>query len=301
MKHPSASRFVQLAPALFVFLWATGFVGAKFGTNDADAFSFLAVRFVITTALLALLILLWVRPRGLDWHQFGHSMIVGCLIHGLYLGGVFYAVDHGMGAGLSSLLVALQPFFTAIFAWVLLGEKLSGVKALCFLVALFGVFLVLFPNLELTSSVPGVTPETITACLLSTIGISMGTVYQKRAVVSLNLWISTAGQFAGASILMGILALVIDGEGIVWTTNTILTMAWLILVLSIGAVVLLMFLLRQGEATSVASLFFLVPVVAMFTTWLLFDEKLSLVQIIGSAVVVVSVAYASRLKQNAPA
>ena len=301
LKNPPAPLLVQLAPVIFVLLWATGFVGAKFGTDDADPFTFLGIRFAITTALLALIVAFWVKPGRLDRRQLGHSMIVGCLIHGAYLGGVFYAVDRGLGAGISSLVVALQPFFTAIFARLILGERLSLAQRICFVVALLGVFLVLFPDLDLSNSLPGISPETLTACFIGTVGISIGAVYQKRTVTTLNLWAATAGQFAGAAVLMAVLSFAFETGGISWTVKTILTMAWLVLVLSIGAVVLLMFLIRQGDSASVASLFFLVPVIAMFATWILFGDKLVTVQMLGSAIVVLSVAYASRIKENAPA
>ena len=155
-ENRSAPHLVQLAPIIFVVLWATGFVGAKFGTDDADPFTFLGIRFAITTVLLVLIVLVWVKPERLDAHQIGHSMLVGCLIHGAYLGGVFYAVDRGLAAGISSLVVALQPFFTAVFARVILGESLSRTQGICFLVALLGVGLVLFPNLDLANSLPGI-------------------------------------------------------------------------------------------------------------------------------------------------
>ncbi len=228
-------------------------------------------------------------------------MVVGCLIHGAYLGGVFYAIDRGLAAGISSLVVAIQPLVMAIIAWRFLNERLSPAKVICFVLALLGVCLVLFPDFNVFATLPGVSFETVSACLISTLGISIGSVYQKRTVTTLNLWVSTAGQFTGAAIFMGILSALFAKEGITWTTQAILTMAWLVFVLSIGAVVLLMYLIRRGDTASVASLFYLVPVVAMFTTWILFDEKLAAMQLFGSALVVFSVAYASRIKQNAPA
>ena len=296
MKQSPTPLLVQLAPMIFVFLWATGFVGAKYGMEDAEPFTFLAVRFVITSAILMFAVYLAGKLKRSDLPQLGQSLLIGCLIHGAYLGGVFYAIDRGLAAGISSLVVALQPFLTAVIAWVLMGERLSAAKSLCFLAALAGVFLVLFPKLDLETTLPGVTAETVFACLLGTFGISLGSVYQKRVVNTLDLWASTGAQFVGAALLMTVLALFFETGGIRFTGQLVLVMVWLVLVLSIGAVALLMFLIRRGDTASVASLFYLVPVVAMFTTWILFDERLVAMQLLGSAIVVASVGIASRLK-----
>lgn len=290
----TTNLLIRIAPVIFVFLWATGFPAARFGTTDAEPFTLLGFRFGAALILLALFILILLRPKNLNWKQFFHSMIVGVLMHGLYLGGVFYAVSKGMPAGISALIVALQPFFTAFIAWVLLGERLSLIKAMFFGTALFGVFMVLFPNFDVFKAIPGVTLETVGAGMIAVMGISIGSVYQKRCVTDLNLWIGSSGQFLGAGILMLALSLLTETQRIVWTLNTVLSLAWLVIVLSIGAVALLMYLIKKGDSSSVASLFFLVPVVAFAMTWVLFGESMNLVQILGGLIVVVSVGIASR-------
>lgn len=290
----STNLIIKMAPVIFVFLWATGFPAAKFGTTDAEPFTFLGLRFAIALILLSALVLLYLRPKHIDWQQFGHSMLIGVLMHGLYLGGVFYAVSKGMPAGISALIVALQPFFTAFIAWVITGEKLSLVRAVFFATALFGVFMVLFPQFDIYNAIPGITKVTFTAALIATLGISIGSVYQKRCVTSLNLWIGTSAQFLGAGILMLVLSLTLEAQHIVWTLNTVLSLAWLVCVLSVGAVALLMYLIKKGDSSSVASLFFLVPVVALCMTWILFGEEMNSIQISGGLIVVVSVALSSR-------
>ena len=290
----STNLIIKMAPVIFVFLWATGFPAAKFGTTDAEPFTFLGLRFAIALILLSALVLLYLRPKHIDWQQFGHSMLIGVLMHGLYLGGVFYAVSKGMPAGISALIVALQPFFTAFIAWVITGEKLSLVRAVFFATALFGVFMVLFPQFDIYNAIPGITKVTFTATLIATLGISIGSVYQKRCVTSLNLWIGTSAQFLGAGILMLVLSLTLEAQHIVWTLNTVLSLAWLVCVLSVGAVALLMYLIKKGDSSSVASLFFLVPVVALCMTWILFGEEMNSIQISGGLIVVVSVALSSR-------
>ena len=221
-------------------------------------------------------------------------MVIGILMHGIYLGGVFYAVSKGMPAGISALIVALQPFFTALIAWAVLGEKLSFVRAAFFALALFGVFLVLFPGLDIGNAIPGITMETFLAGFVAVLGISIGSVYQKLSITSLNLWVGTGAQFLGAGLLMLLMSLLAESQYVVWTLNTILSLAWLVCVLSIGAVALLMYLIKKGDSSSVASLFFLVPVVAFAMTWVLFGEEMSAVQILGGLIVVASVAISSK-------
>lgn len=290
----STNLILKMAPVIFVFLWATGFPAARFGTTDAEPFTFLGIRFAIAFLILSALVLLYIRPKNVDWHQFAHSVVVGVLMHGLYLGGVFYAVSKGMPAGISALIVALQPFFTALIAWVLIGERLSLFRAFFFATALFGIFMVLFPEFDLYEAIPGISLETFSAGIIATIGISIGSVYQKRCVTSLNLWVGTSAQFLGAGVLMLILSLVTESQYVVWTANTVLSLAWLVIVLSVGAVSLLMYLIKQGDSSSVASLFFLVPVVAFCMTWALFGEAMNFVQIMGGLIVVASVAISSK-------
>lgn len=290
----STNLIIRMAPIIFVFLWATGFPAARFGTTDAEPFTFLGIRFGIAFILLSALVLLYLKPKNIDKAEFAHSMVVGVLMHGVYLGGVFYAVSRGMPAGISALIVALQPFFTALIAWVVMGERLSLFRSVFFATALFGVFMVLFPDFDVYKAIPGITVETFGAGLLATLGISIGSVYQKRCVTSLNLWLGTSAQFLGAGILMLVLSFLIESQHVVWTLNTVLSLAWLVVILSIGAVALLMYLIKQGDSSSVASLFFLVPVVAFCMTWVLFDEAMNAIQILGGFVVVTSVAISSK-------
>ncbi|MEO1140919.1 MAG: DMT family transporter [Pseudomonadota bacterium] len=291
----SQNLIIRFAPIIFVLLWATGFPAAKFGTAASGPFIFLLIRFLAAFAILAILVFLVFGATKSDRQQVLHSILAGMLVQGVYLGGVFFAVSKGMPAGISALIVALQPFLTAVFAFFLLKEELPLLKACFFVVALFGVVLVLFPELSLFKAIPGVTPLTLGAAFASALGISYGTVYQKKYVTELNLWVTTMCHFIGGAIVM-ILGMWVFGVGeLSWTLQSILTLAWLIFVLSIGAVALLMYLIRRDSSASVASLFFLVPVVAALMTWFLFGETMNAVQLLGGAIVVLSVAVTSRI------
>lgn len=290
-----ANILIKLAPVIFVLLWATGFVGARYGTADAEPLFFLFVRFSIAFALLLVFLIVWLKPKNIPWPEVWHSVLIGIFLHGIYLGGVFYAVSKGMPAGIASLIVSVQPFFTVFIAYLWLGEQISIWRLLWFVAALFGIFLVLFPELDIAAAIPGITGISLFATMLSTIAISLGAVYQKRHVKNLNLWVGAAAQYVGAASIVGLVSLLIEEQRLVWTGSTTFAMAWLVFVLSIGAIALLMYLIKQGNASSVASLFFLVPVVAFFMTWILFDETLTFVQITGSFLVVVSVAISSRM------
>ncbi len=278
---------VRLAPAVFVCLWATGFVGARMGMPHAEPASFLSLRYVIAFAILAALALTvnapW--PKGRDAL---HAMTVGALVHGLYLGAVFWSVRQGMPGGVSAIVVGLQPLLTAIMAGVWLKETITARHWIGLAVGLFGVLLVLGPKLDIADS--GINAATIAACLLAVLGISVGTIYQKHFATTFDLRTGTALQYVGAFIPTIMFALVFESFDITWNVETIFTLAWLVIVLSLSAVFLLMWLIREGSVARVSSLFFLVPAVAALMTWILFDETLLPIQIAGMVLCAVAVA-----------
>lgn len=285
--------FLRAIPLIFVVLWSTGFIGAKFGLPYAEPFTFLAVRMAITLAILLPVVWLFVGNKP-NWQIVAHSMVAGVLIHAVYLGGVFYAISLGMSAGISSLIVAVQPLLTAIIAWGLIGERVGRRQVIAFLAALGGVVLVLSPRLSGAGEEQGITLVTVTACMLSVIAISVGSVYQKRFVPAADLRVGAAGQYFGALIPLAALSLLFETREIRWTGEFIFAMSWLVLVLSLGAVTLLMFLIRRDSAAQTASLFYLVPVSTAVIAYFLFGETLNVLQLVGMAIVVVSVAMASR-------
>ena len=272
---------MRAAPIVFVLLWSTGFIGSKLGASDAEPFTFLALRFLIVLALLAPVMLVTGR-RARGGRERGHAMVVGMLIHGLYLGGVFWAIRHGMPAGVAALIVSLQPILTSVLSAPLLGEKLAARHWLGLALGLAGAVLILAPGLEhVLQSGSGITVPTIVATVIALAGITAGTIYQKRFATGTDLLAGTVWQYAGALLLVGALSLTFETRVIDWTPKFIVALAWLVLVLSIGAISLLMLLIRQNAVASVSGLFYLVPAVTSVIAWFMFGETLGPVQIAG--------------------
>ena len=282
-------RFI---PALFVVLWATGFIGARYAMPWAEPFTFLAGRFVLAFLLIGILAAAMGVPRTSGRDKV-NAMVAGGLMHGVYLGGVFWAIHHGLPAGLSALIVGLQPLITAVMAGPLLGERILPRHWAGLVAGLAGVVIVLWPKLGTVSS--GVTMATLAASIVSVVGMSVGTIWQKRVAGSSNLIGGTLWQYCGGAVLMGLALL-----GVGFVVELVFAMAWLVLVLSIGAILLLMAMIREGEVAKVASLFYLVPAVTAVMAWTLFGEELSLVQLAGMALATLGVGLAtSRAPQPA--
>jgi drug/metabolite transporter (DMT)-like permease len=274
-------RWIALMPGMFVLLWSTGFIGAKLGTPYAPPFTFLLLRFaVVTVSLLAIAVAMgspWPRRR-----DFGRIALIGLLIHGCYLGGVFLSISLGVPAGLAALMVSLQPLTTALVAGPYLGERLRGRQWLGLLLGLFGVALVVADKLSWREGdIAGVL-----GCAVALLGITAGTLYQKRHATGMNLVTGSLVQFAAAGLAMVPLVLVFEGQPVLWRGDFIFALLWLSYVLSIGAITLLHLLIRRGAAAKVASLFYLTPAVTAVLAWMLFGETLSLLAIAGMAAIV---------------
>lgn len=288
----SLKRFI---PASFVVLWATGFIGARYVMPWAEPFTFLAARFVIAALLLAGLMLVLGSKRATRAEAL-HATVAGILMHGVYLGAVFWAIHRGMPAGLSALIVGLQPLITAVLAGKFLGEAILPRHWAGLAVGLIGVVIVLWPKLGALGG--GVTPETLVASLVSVLGMSAGTIWQKRYASGGDLVAATMWQYIGGGALMILASLAFETHTVVINGELIFAMAWLVLVLSIGAIFLLMVMIRDGEMSKVASLFYLVPAVTAVIAWALFGEQLSLVQIVGMAIATLGVGLATARPAN---
>jgi drug/metabolite transporter (DMT)-like permease len=273
--------WLAVTPAVFVVLWATGFIGARMIGQDAEPLSFLAVRFVIAAGLLALVALAtgapWPDRRGAL-----HAVTAGALVHGGYLGPIFWTISNGMPAGVSALIVGLQPLLTAFIAGLLLSERITARHVLGLLTGIAGVAMVVWPKLSFSGT--GITPLGVGLTVAGTLSITLGSIYQKRFAAGHDLRSANVYQFLGAALVVAAGAVALERFDITWTGSVIFAMVWLVLVLSIGAVSLLYILIRHGEVSKVAGLFYLVPAVTAVIAWLLFGETLLPAQMGGMAV-----------------
>jgi drug/metabolite transporter (DMT)-like permease len=277
-------------PALFVFLWSTGFIGAKLGLPYAGPLTFLALRFALAAALLLLLALATRAPWPSQGVELAHYAVAGLLVHGLYLGGVYVGISLGVEAGVSALIVSLQPLLVAIFASLVLGERVARHQWLGLALGLAGVVLILARKLgHGLGDALGVL-----ACLVALLGITMGTIYQKRHCAGMDLRTGNVIQFAAAGLGTGLVALLVEDNRVTWSGEFVFALLWLVLVLSLGAISLFYVLIRRGAASRVASLFFLVPPCTALLAWPLFGETLGPLALLGMALTVAGVALASR-------
>ena len=280
------SPWLALMPAVFVVLWSTGFIGAKFGLPYAEPATFLLVRFLAVIAVLVVVALVVGAPWPGSWIQTAHIGIAGVLIHGVYLGGVFTAIDHGVPAGIAALIVGMQPLFTAVAAGPYLGERVSPRQWLGLGIGLAGVALVVSDKL-------GFSPDHligIAFAVAALLGITVGTLYQKRHGGGMDLRTGSAIQFIAAALMMLPLALAFETMHIAWTGEFVFALSWLVFVLSLGAISLLYLLIRRGAAAKVASLFYLVPPVTAVFAYFLFGEFLGPAAILGMVLAVAGVA-----------
>jgi drug/metabolite transporter (DMT)-like permease len=277
---------LRLAPALFVVLWSSGFIAAKLGRNGAEPFTFLSIRFLIVLAIMAP-IGVWLASRRLTSAERLHAAAAGSLIHGAYLGGVFFAVKHGMPAGVVALVVSLQPVVTAVASGPLLGETVTRRHWLGLATGLAGSALVLAPRIDLAAS--GISAATVAAAVLALAGITAGTIYQKRFASHIDIGSGAIWQYLGALAVTGAGSLTLETRAIEWTGEFVVALAWLVLVLSIGAISLLMLLIRESAVSRVTGLFYLVPATTALMAWALFGETLSAIQLAGMVLVTIAV------------
>lgn len=272
-------------PALFVFLWSTGFIGAKYGLPYAEPLSFLLMRYVLVIVLMGMAALLAGAPWPRTARAWGHLAVAGMLMQAMYLGGVFVAIKQGLPAGMVSLLVGLQPLLTALLAMAVLREQVNFRQWLGLALGIAGTLLVLSGRIEGGFALTGVLPA-----LAALLGITLGALYQKRFCPHFDWRTGSVVQFLAAALVTLPMALVFEGLQIQWTGEFIFALGWLVFVLSLGAISLLNYLIRHGSAVNVASLFYLTPPVTALIAWALFDERLSLISLIGLGVAVIGVA-----------
>jgi len=280
----------RTAPVLFVLLWSTGFTGIRYGIPYAPPFTFIAIRMAIASVLLALISLAITRRFTHDLPTIGKSALVGVTIHGAYLGGCFYGVKQGMPAGITALICSLQPVLVSIFSSIFFHEKLSLRKWLGLALGLAGLVLVIAPKL---SGVSGQELPTvgIIAIFIALLGGTSGTLLQKKFGAGVEVLSGTSWQYIATGLLLGAMALTFEqGESITWSGSFIFSLVWLIGAISIGAILILYFLLSRSSAASVSSLYYLVPAVTAVEAYFLFDETIGLLTACGTLVTMIGVA-----------
>lgn len=282
----STSLALTLMPGVFVFLWSTGFIGAKFGLPYAEPLTFLSLRFAIVIALLLALIAATRAPWPASWRAAGHMAVAGALVHATYLGGVFASIAQGVDAGVSALIVGIQPVLTAALAGPLLGEKVTARQWAGLALGFAGVGLVVSQKLGTGQG----TPFGMALSVVALLGITAGTLYQKRFCAQMDLRTGSLVQFAASLAVLGPLALLLETNEVQWTAEFGFAMFWMTVVMSLGAITLLMLLIRRGEASRVASLFFLVPASTALIAWPMFGETLSPLALLGVALAAAGVA-----------
>jgi drug/metabolite transporter (DMT)-like permease len=283
------SRFTRGFPVLFVLLWSTGFIGARLGLPHAPPLTFLSIRYVIVIGCMVIVAVVMRAPWPASARAWLHIGIAGLLIHGVYLGGVFIAISKGLPAGVAALVVGVQPLLTAVGAGWLLKETVLSRQWIGLLLGFLGVGLVVFAKLGDGFGMAALVPA-ITALL----GITAGTLYQKRYCPPFDWRTGGVAQFLPTAVVTAMLALSTETLPVVWTGELVFALAWLVFVLSIGAVSLLNWLIRHSGAVNVASLFYLVPPCTALVAWVLFGETFSGMAMVGMAVTVWGVYWARK-------
>lgn len=291
MSNASATR--AAIPAIFVLIWATGFVAARFVVPYAEPLTFVAVRVVAVSAVLACIAAAmgarWPRSSA-EWRD---AVVAGLLMQGIYVIGVFWSIKNGLPAGIAALVGSLQPLLTAMLARPLLGERVSRRRWAGIGLGFAGAILVLAPKLGVSGEA-GIPTLALGACLAAMVAMTLGTLWQKSHSADADLLSNATVQFVGASLLAVPVALVFEDGRFDATPPLLFGLAWSVLVNSVAGILLLLLLIRRGAVAGVASLFFLVPPVSAAMAYGLYGEALTLVQIAGMAVAAAGVAIASR-------
>jgi len=286
--HPAL--FIAWTPALFVVLWSTGFIGMRLGTPFAEPFTFMMWRMVIVVSILSVLVLAARAPWPGSLAEAGHIAVAGLLVHATYLSGVLYAINLKLPLGFVALIAGLQPIVTAVFANLFLHEKLNGRQWAGMALGLGGVVMVVLSKFTLGDF----NAPALGCAGIALLGITFGTLYQKRFCSHMDLRTGGVIQFSATGLVMLLLAMLLETRQVQWTGQFIFALFWLAVVLSIGAISLLYLMIRRGAASRVASLFFLTPSVTAVMAFALFDESLSWLAVAGLLVTAAGVALVMR-------
>lgn len=287
---PLSQLLTRLAPPLFVLIWATGFIVARIVAPYADPLTFLLVRYLLAILVLGAIAAAVRASWPRTWRDWRNGLVAGILLHGLYLGGVFWSIKQGLPAGITALVAGLQPLTTGLLAGPLLGEPVSARRWSGIGIGFLGAACVVAPKLG-DGSVPLLA---LGVSFLGMLSITLGTIWQKRTGGAVDLRVNALIQYLGAALVTLPLVLLTEQGRMEFTLPLIGALAWAVLGLSIGAIGLLLFLIRQGAVVGVAALLYLVPPVAALMAFVLFGESLSPIQMVGMALAALGVALASR-------
>lgn len=273
------------APALFVLLWSTGFIVAKYGTRDAGPLTFLTIRSVISAVALFLIARV-VREASIPKERIPVQIVVGTGMHAMYLGGVWVAINHGLPSGISALIAALHPVLTTILGVVFLRESLTARRGWGAVLGFAGVLAVVA---ERGGAGDGVSVFALVAMAIAVGGMSAGTLIQRRFAQGTPLLYGTAWQYIATSAVLGLCALSSEGWHFTITTQSMFALAWSVIVLSLAAILIMLWLLRRQAASQVSSLFFLTPALSTVQGAMLFSENVGALTLGGLAVAAIGV------------
>lgn len=282
---------VPWTPWIFVGLWSTGFVAARYATSDTGPLTFLAVRMVLAAAVLAVFATLRAAPR-IDRRLIPWVVLAGIGMHVLYLGGVFVAIDRGLPSGVSALIAGLHPVLTALASRRVLGERLVRLQWIGVGLGFAGVIAVVVDRL-LTHST-GVTVMTMGASALSVLGMAGGTLVQRKKCSTMPLLWGTVVQYTSAAVILSVLAVVWERVEFRVTGRSMFALLWAVVILSIAAVLLMLWLLQRRAASQVTSLFFLTPALSAVEGAVLFGERLGALALVGLLISLLGVAFVTR-------
>lgn len=268
---------------LFILIWSTGFIIARYGMPHAEPLTFLAIRF-FGVILILMPCILWFKAPWPSKSQIVHLAIAGVLIQFGYLAGVWVAIRHGMPVGLTALIVGLQPILTAVFV-SLLAEKITRSQWQGLFLGLFGVFLVLYAQINTA----GVNAQTIFFNITGLLSITVGTIYQKKYCAQFDLRTGSLIQFMTSLGLATIGAFLFETREVEWVLELVGALVWGIVGISIGAMSLLFILIRRGNATKVSSLMYLTPPTTAIMGWVLFHEPLTILVGFGTLLTMLGV------------
>jgi drug/metabolite transporter (DMT)-like permease len=288
--NKTSLSWINYAPALFVLLWSTGFIGSRYALPYAEPFTLTVVRMMLVVSILIIISIITRAPWPATRMGVVHIAVAGLLVHATYLSGVLFSIKLKLPLGFVAMIAGLQPILTAVFAHWLLGERLNLKQWSGMALGLLGVLLVILSKFTLnTTNWPA-----LAAAGVALLGITFGTLYQKRFCSNMDLRTGGVIQYSATGVVLALLAWLTETREINWSTQFVLAISWLAIVLSIGAIGLLYVMIRRGAASKVASLFFLTPSVTAVMAFILFGEALSWLGVMGLAVTAIGVAMVMR-------